>query len=641
MISSQSRRIAFSLVFVAAALLAKTGKNAVAQNAVAPDAATATPIYRYDLRYAGEMARDKSRFAAAWDEVHLVSTLQGIVNRRAPRLYLRAVSNGESGDIALDDWWLDKLRAPGAWLEKRPLEDVPDLDALLRRFAPDVKGLVVYDGNVPATSNVASTIAGISDLLAVRYDAAPNSLFNRLQRMGFAPRSWLVHRDGTPLFTGAGTLPNYADEPSCGSAKNDAYRWAIRRFVETGRVSDDALAYYIDAFPLQLAKNDPEKLKVDLWQCTLTNHDYFVSQRAFFFDLGPWADEAATDDPAQKLGTDLETLKLLLAAIYKRNGGQKMVHIGGFTPWALKYTTFAGGQHEGVPTEWETVRITSRYNAYVDADALGLNGMANASFYTHQPLPKYAPEKPADISQYLTADGQVAAHHYVSFYVGDYDSAAWMYQMLPRLWSDPARGNVPMTWAFNPNLAQRFPAGFWYTRQTRSPNDWFQSGDSGAGYVNPGELDAGRDNNLPGAVAVWEAHNKKWFDQFGLSLTGFVIDGYAPAMSEQMLDAYTRFSPDGVVGQKTEPQLRGNTPFLRMSNDLPNDPQEAIQVIRKQASGVATSNAAPSFQMFRAVLKSPAWYQQVATASAQGDSDIVVVDGYTLMELARRQMKRK
>lgn len=631
---SMRRHIAVILFVLMVAMIVKHSKNADARQR----AAKAAPIYRYDLRYAGPMSRDKSKFAAAWDEVHVVATLQGLVNRKAPRLYLRAISSSEGGPpIQVDDWWLEKLQAPGAWLEKRPVEDVPDLESLLRRFRGDVKGLVVYDGNVPATSNVASTIAGVENLLAVRYDAAPTSLFNRLQKMGFKPKSWLVKRDGTSMFTGKGVIPDIV-QLSSGSAKNDAYRWAIRRYIETGRVADDTLAYYIDAYPVLLASTRPDKMSINLWQCTLTNHDYFVGKRAFFFDLAPWGDEAASDEPSQKPGTDLATLKMMLAAMVRRNGGKKMIHLGGFTPWAQKYTDLApaGGKHGAVPTEWETVRITSQYNAYLDADALGLSAMANASFFTHQKLPKYAAEKPIDLEKYLAPDGSVIPHRYVAFYVGDYDAAAWMYQMLPSLWSDPARGSVPLGWAFNPNLAMRFPAAFWYTRQTRSPNDNFQAGDSGAGYVNPSQLDEGRASGLPGAVALWEAHNKYWYDKFGIGITGFVIDGYAPPMSREMLDAYARFSPRGVVGQKTEPQLRGATPFLRMTSDLDGKPEDAANVIRANANGVA-----PSFQTFRAVLKSPSWYRDVVAAAQSGDSDIVFVDPYTLMELARRQMQKK
>ena len=47
------------------------------------------------------------------DEQLLFATLQGIVNRDAPRLYVRFV---EAGGRNVDDYWLDKLSEPGQWL---------------------------------------------------------------------------------------------------------------------------------------------------------------------------------------------------------------------------------------------------------------------------------------------------------------------------------------------------------------------------------------------------------------------------------------------------------------------------------------------------------------------------------------------
>ncbi len=40
-----------------------------------------------------------------WDAMHVASTLQGIVNRDAPSLYIRYVRQGE---VNVDDYWLDK-----------------------------------------------------------------------------------------------------------------------------------------------------------------------------------------------------------------------------------------------------------------------------------------------------------------------------------------------------------------------------------------------------------------------------------------------------------------------------------------------------------------------------------------------------
>jgi hypothetical protein len=71
---------------------------------------------------------------------------------------------------------------------------------------------------------------------------------------------------------------------------------------------------------------------------TVSNADYFISKKAFFFDLSPWADEVPNDDPKQKLGTDLAVMKSVFAAAHKANNG-KMVHMGGFPPWPYKYVT--------------------------------------------------------------------------------------------------------------------------------------------------------------------------------------------------------------------------------------------------------------------------------------------------------------
>lgn len=46
------------------------------------------------------------------------------------------------------------------------------------------------------------------------------------------------------------------------------------------------------------------------------------------------------------------------------------------------------------------------------------------------------------------------------FYVGDYDSSAWIYSQLLQNYNDSARGGVPLGWAVNPNLKERFPVIF-------------------------------------------------------------------------------------------------------------------------------------------------------------------------------------
>lgn len=137
---------------------------------------------------------------------------------------------------------------------------------------------------------------------------------------------------------------------------------------------------------------------------------------------------------------------------------------------------------------------------------------------------------------------------YLSFYLGDYDSAAWLNHFAPKWWADPQRGQIPCNWAFNPNLDQRLPHVLDYVRTHQSTNDWFISGDSGAGYLNPGMLTAPRlDPEVPDGWSAWTRHNRRYFQRYDLGITGFIIEGFAPFMGQKGLKAYQEFSPEGFM----------------------------------------------------------------------------------------------
>lgn len=587
-----------------------------------------TPTLRYDLKT--EVGRNN-----AWAEAHAVAALQGLANRSKPRLYITYVSDDGAKPGRIDKFWLAEMQTNGGWLTHTPLHPVASLPALVQTFRADIKGVVLYDLRVPATSNVASTAAGCEGLLPIPYDPAPGSVYDRLVVHGprLPIKLRLLHSDGTQLFTGSET----------GSAKCDAYLWAKRRYLDTGRCDPTKLAYYIDSFWLSAPTKDAPSCH------GLSNHDYFIAKRGFFFDLSPWDDEAPQDDPKQPLGTDFRTLTAILHSAYARTRGKQMIHVGGFVPWAWKYTQTAGGRHGDVQTEWRYGAILSCFNAYMDADALSLNAMANASVFSLMPLkPRYTQKKPtlADWTKagYLDATGQVMPFTYVSFYVGDYDSAAWLYQKLPTLWTDPARGTIPLGWAFNPNLAARFPVGMEWTRRTATPNDHFISGDSGAGYLNPGYLDGDRPfSHLPSGLTAWEDHCRRDYAQWDITLTGFIIDGDAAPMSAASRQAYARFSPDGLVAQKL-PAYSGlidgtKTPYLTMGPDLPNPDQTTEALTRIHSRIDADHGAGPHFHIFRTILWSPSAHKTLFTR-LETLPNVRIVDPYTLMGLLRLQEKR-
>jgi hypothetical protein len=588
----------------------------------------------FDLQYLSRLdLKDTTNVKTVWDHIHTLATLQGIVNRKEPRLYLYYIENE---GINIDRYWWDKYRQKGKWLHDADTIVYQDLTDLIKAFKNDIRGAVVYDPKVPATSNVASAIAGIDNLIAIRYDTASSSLYRKLilEDPQIPVKIQLIGENGKSLFTGKGTVPG-TNRKSGGSAKLDSYIWFIENYMKKGKCNTGYGAYYID----QHWMKQPTATQVN--HHTLTNHDFFVSKKAFFFDLSPWADEKATDDPEQTVGSDTEILKEMLLLAYRQNkNGKQFTYIGGFPPWIYKYTLHAGGKHDDVPTEWEYARIISAYNAIKDADAIGYGALANASFWQHYPLKEVYPQKWVTADElkekgFLDKNGQLSLgkKKLLVFYVGDYDASSWLSQTTPTLWDDPMRGKVPMMWSISPVLSERVPMAWEYRVETATPKDYFVAADNGAGYLNPGMLQEPRPvSGLPDGTVAWANHCKPYYKQWGLTITGFIIDGEAPALNQKGLDAYSSFSPNGIVPQKSPMTLlHGQMPVLRSDWDInQNDPKEAAGLVLKRVNDRPTP-----FHWFRNILKSPKWYVEVAAEIQKLDPDIVLVEAPVFFELYR------
>lgn len=590
-------------------------------------------IYYYDFSWSnGKDLNTQDNAKEVWDTGHLLSSLQGIVNRAQPRLFVRFMKE-------TDDFWWDEFRKPGGWLEKAEVKKVDDWIALLEVFQTFIHGAVIYSEKVQPSSNLASTIAGLENRICLRYDPSPKSVFQKvlLLNLPFMQNlRWLVDKNTGNILSDI--KPNSYLELSSVSMKARSYLWAKEQFLDTGLCSPEFLAYYIDGFWFQ------KPTSASFPNSTIMNHDFFISRRAFFFDLGIWDDEPANDEPQQPAGTDRKILREILLSMYKNARGM-IYQIGGFTPWIWKYTREAGmgGKHEGVPTEWEFVKMVSAYNGILDADALGLAGIANASFYQHYPLKPFYPQNPKPTSDelkkkgYITPDGEVAPKVYVCFYMGDYDSSAWLNQKVPEWWSDPAHGEIICIWPFNPNLSRRVPHVFDYVRKNATLQDWFVYGDCGAGYLNPGMLITS--NREPGILSGWNAwieHNLPYHRRFDLTITGFIIDGYAPGLDKDGFEAYAQFSPDGITAQKI-PSIgcyEQKLPYVRMGIDLMEPPKKSAEVIAGY-----TKKSLPTFQFIRTILKSPTWHKSVMDLTQQKTDAVAFVDPYTFFELVKIRTK--
>ncbi|MFQ5576897.1 MAG: GxGYxYP domain-containing protein, partial [Anaerolineae bacterium] len=392
-----------------------------------------------------------------YDTLIFFSSLQGVVNKSGPQLYLI--------HHPADRFWLDTFQAEGTpygWLAHTQIIYLPDFEAVLATFGPQIDGLVEWDDAVPATLNVATTIAGVE--------------------------GWPVVRRGSALAAALST--RWPVKQSLAGAFADnlaAYRWAVDRYLLTGKTNPTLLAYLEDGLPAvryrqkQMTRGGVYALE----------RDYVIQQRGFAFDLSPWRDEAPAD-------ADLMA-EILQAA--RREAGLKLVKIWGFIPWYEKYAAQpgAGGSHSPVDGEWESAWLFSYYAAYLQGgggDAWGA-AMANISVHRFAPKPDAVTQPPPPPSTaeltargYLLPDGSVNPDlTFILFYMGDYDLvhptvvalAGWERST----WVNAGRGKIPLAWGINPGMEEEIPGVMAYMLATRTENDFLVAANSGAGYINP------------------------------------------------------------------------------------------------------------------------------------------------------------
>ena len=581
-------------------------------------------LYVFDVEAYFDAQPHRSR-AWQYDVLKLLASLQGLVNRPEPDgrvpddlLYLIFARERISAHyVNTDRYWLEKLCAPGELFADYRINEATDLVPLLLNedIREHYQKVILWDERVPATANVAATICGIENLLPVRYDIQDeNSLFYQIVNGG---PEIMVGRRIVDFFQGYGTLPG-TNEPSTRSRKGDAYMWAKIHYLDTGQTDPAELAYYLDGFDWDWDESRPGFQCPDLINACLLNHDFFISRKAFFFDLDPWWDEQATDERAlvsaispQELrdlpeGVDEIVLKEILRSAEEQTRTlRKMIRIGGFVPWWLKYSNegAVGGKHDPIETQQEFIAIASSFNAFIESDAYAFGGLANASVFQHVKL-----EGPFEQNA-IPRPRKVQNKTYLLFYMGDYESAACLAQAVPVIWDDALRGRLPLAWGINPTLADRLPQVFNYLFRTRTLNDFFVGARSGAGRVNPGFLVAGNQgirlhSGLGDGLDIWVKHNRLWYRKFDLQITG-LIDMVSPAVTKRLQEAFFSFSPHGVgtEGPFFEPLSLRFVPFRRKTADLSDQVTPIDQIVDTIVDH--TPEKKPAFQIYRCHLTTP------------------------------------
>ncbi|MBR5797542.1 MAG: hypothetical protein IKY29_01175 [Clostridia bacterium] len=557
------------------------------------------------------------------DIVRLISSMQGSLNKMAKENDLYVYWNSDSQDT----FWLDYISGEDKMLDGCAREELNSWDDVWNVFGSYIKeaGLVVWDPNAPSTANVAATICGVEGYLPVRYNTDSNSLYQWLIEQGVP-----VKMDLTGKFTGKGTIPDI-NKPSTGSIKCDPYIWALELYMD--KCNSGMIAYVLDGASCvpgnYIYENgaDPTPANNQLY-----SHDYYIYNTCFFIDLTCVDVEAPCDDPDQPLGTDAETLHLILATMQERNNG-KMIKFMGFPPWYMKYTTNKNMSTVLKPTEleWAFVEVISQYNCVKEADAAHPAWMTNASIYCQyeSTMDGYVNNEPEE--SYVFEDDV----RYFTIYMGDYDSSAWLKQHIPGFFKDPARDRLSLMWGFNPNLSDRVPMIFDYVYENLG-NDMIVTGDSGAGYVIPSALPE---------LDTWTEFNMPYMAKFDLDIVGFIINGNNK-MTQEIFEAYAKIAPVGSFHNDSSQKLTildGETVYLHLMNGI--DP---VNPDVKGEDGRSTydkmyeyaKNTGNNFSAYRTVVKSPSDVIRcvegfIEYANAKNDGyTYVYVDPYTLFELA-------
>lgn len=529
----------------------------------------ANTLYRMDLKKIINEAEEAGvSEKVRYDTLVLVAAIQGIVNRNGAHFYIDYVTNtgsdynganpyiveGVPSSSDPDGYWFDQLTAKGEFLSGKKVVKIESIGKLISLFRPFFNGVVVWDPAVAATSNVALTVAGVDDLLPMRYDEGLGVYDWFVRRNEILP----VKRNLVGVFTGKGKIPE-TKLPTTGSKKCDAYIWALEKYLKPGKTNKTRMSGHVDA----ASESVYDVTYGNLEDQALVNIDYYIAERCFFWDLSPWPGMTPNDDPTQMPGTDYQTLCKILTAQNKL-AGKEMTTVGVFAPFKTKYCDEAGMKSapNAVQNEWQYMSLMSTYNCQVDADQAGFGSVANLSIMRQYPLKESYKQNSKE-----PKTTKLENKNYVVFYSADMDSSAVMGKaMVTALWNDPKRGEVPIAWSFNTNAQNRVPHVIDHLYKTKTENDYFVATDNGTGYFNASRLNPKfRPAGLNGSFADYIALAKKQLARFDIDISGLIIDTddqdyaisqytygneenvYKMVMSKELTDMYASITPVGAA----------------------------------------------------------------------------------------------
>ena len=536
-----------------------------------------------------------------YDTMMAAVCIQGIMNRESSsKVYL------QGDDVAKR--WFELFTSEGEWLSGEEFKTLTSFDELLDVGLPYLKKVVIWDTDVPASVNAATTAAGVEDGIVLT-----ETMYNKYK----------AKLDKLPVLD----LRNFFDGSVTGSLKNDCYAWAIENYLEKGLCSEDFICYYTDA-ATERSGGTTSYVSV---------RDWAVYNRAFVFDLSPWADEAPFDELDQPIGADYNSFIRMLSTQYDLLKQKKTYEVCGFFNFT-KYSHIGNNtvsKHDTVPTEWETVYLIAAYGGYQNTATEWCWNQSVHSQYAYGELKNQRPDDLEDID--ATVDPNKV---YLCVFMADYDSSYPLYNFLETIWKDPKRGTIPLAWGINPTLLDTYPDIISYYYRTATPNDVFTSDASAAGYFNPSRVPS----------EFWPTmiqHNKDYFKKMDLTIAPMILDW--DKLDKESLDAFIEFAPDGIAtiiidfhgngGSQATPFLYEDTMFcdqLENGGIVRETSLEEGYNILSRAIGTKNKNQA-KFVLTRCVWTTPTYISDLIDLYRERNPnvDLEVVDIYTYFKLRR------
>ena len=455
----------------------------------------------------------------------LLTTLQGVVNRRRPELYF----NYDAEDSDPDQEWLKDFHG---------VRFHDDALALIDRYGRRAKGAIIYDPEVRDSINVATTLAGLRDGVVATADQVDAYGFQVLEDLrgqfsgqdkvdiyrwqfenlwpdcdhrlltGLPPTrtvdvegvKWTeiareeeqirdesnrqeLTVDVSSVLGGEAVYVRFSDAfgndgwgPSVASVVATADGAVIADFIPDSEEEAEFLVEggnssiggqgnrFADGGNFFVYRFEPPEGTTELTVTVEIWNQYAIDAT----DTAPTRVE-----PFPYFRDYVVATKAMLVWLDPNGApGELLTEIMG----ATKSTTpYLGWFSNDVAGEWGGVDLAATQSVEVLAADFYMNGTVHGGVPARI-SPKIKKPEPAELENKI----------YVTMTVGEGDNIQYCQRHMRALWDNPDRGKVPTNWTISPVLADAGPAIYRYYQRTATDNDLLVCGPSGAGYTYGG-----------------------------------------------------------------------------------------------------------------------------------------------------------